>query len=500
MRRVYLAAFLILLTVMSNLAFSDEMHVITLRQFLSETVSDNPEIYAALTKIRDAESLQTQSRALYNLYLDTSYYHQYQHPQDVTSSNFGIVEQYGDMFDMNVSGAIPALGSRYRAGIQIGQTYIQGYLPDISTIEMSGTNIVLDNMGYILTNVEMYQPSWYFEFQQPLLKNWMGILDRFPLRQTDLNREITEISVNETIETIIIDLYKVYFDWYVAYHSREIFAESVSNSESLIGQIRQKLAYNLVERSDLDQVLIMNIEYKKARDQLSVNVDIMLKKIYYWMTDEIELPTGIEFIPENEILLPEIPVGDHSPFDTRQIAMLKLAKQLLLYELEKIRNDMMPELNLMFQYSFGNSTDNPYHAYDLSDFNGNYTIGLEFSYPFGESAGRGAMEATKAKLIKWENDVTTFERYYRQGLLDLEKMMKVYANILNYDKELIRLSESIVREEENKYLQGRSDLYFIIQDKDKLVQYKLTYLKDYVEYQKICLQYLGLIDRIYPQE
>jgi hypothetical protein len=77
------------------------------------------------------------------------------------------------------------------------------------------------------------------------------------------------------------------------------------------------------------------------------------------------------------------------------------------------------------------------------------------------------MEATKAKLIKWENDVTTFERYYRQGLLDLKKMMKVYENILNYDKQLIALSENIIREEENKYLQGRSDLFFIIQDKDK---------------------------------
>jgi hypothetical protein len=85
--------------------------------------------------------------------------------------------------------------------------------------------------------------------------------------------------------------------------------------------------------------MIMNIEYKKARDQLTVNGDIMLKKIYYWMTDEIEMPAGIEFIPENEIVLPEIPVGDHSPFDTRQIAMLRLAKQLLVYELEKIRNE-----------------------------------------------------------------------------------------------------------------------------------------------------------------
>jgi hypothetical protein len=151
----------------------------------------------------------------------------------MTSPNFGIVEQYGDMFDMHVSGAIPSLGSRYRAGLQIGQNYIQGFIPDLSTIQMSGTNIILDNMGYILTNIEMYQPSWYFEFQQPLLKNWYGYPGPFSVAPDRPQREIHRDFRERNDRDINYRLYKVYFDWYIAYHSREIFSESVSIAKCL---------------------------------------------------------------------------------------------------------------------------------------------------------------------------------------------------------------------------------------------------------------------------
>lgn len=475
--------------------------VITLDEFIYKSIDNHPELLGELIKIKSARSLEVQSRAIYNAILDVQYHFMYQNPNDKEDSNAGIVEQWNDDIGISISKVFPKLGTRVKVGVDYSQSDTGAYYPDMTTLTIvGGTNIDTNDMKYTYDTQRSYSPQFYIQLQQPLLKNWFGILDRFPLKQSALNRLITKETVDESIEGIISQLYQTYFEWFLAYYQHQIFDDNVKNSEKLLKQLKRKAKYGLVEQTDLDQVHIMNLEYKKGRDLLAVNLNRLTKTIYHWMEGSLNMPTNVIFIPQDEVNLPTIPPGPYSANNSRTMKILNMSKRLLDYQLKKEVNENLPELNFVFQYNFQNDTAEEGEVFVLSNFNHNYYTGIEFSMPIGENMSRGKIKETKARLKKWLRDVETFERKYYQGIDDLSAMIAVYKKVLEYDKLLIKHAKNRVKEEKKKYNQGRSDLYFIIENENTLVNYHIGYLKDYVEYQKIQLQLLALLDSLIERE
>ncbi|OHD56636.1 MAG: hypothetical protein A2Y33_01180 [Spirochaetes bacterium GWF1_51_8] len=471
-------------------------NIIPIQVFVERAIKNSPEIMSELIKLKGAESLEIQSHAIYNAYLDAEYHFAYQNPQDSSESNAGIIETWNDDFEISVAKIIPDLGTKIKAGFQYQQSLTKSMAPDMTSLTIvGGTNISTNNLKYTMMDTFTFNPELYIQISQPLLRNWFGILDRFPIKQTEFNRIITEETVNESIENIIIGLYQIYFEWFTVYHQHKIFVENVISSEKLIKQLKEKSKYGLVEQTDLDNAMIMNIEYKKTRDILAVNINRLTKKILYWMYGSMVIPQDTVYIPENELFLPPIPAGPFVPAMSRQMKILDIAKQLLEFQLAKEKNEYLPDLDLVFQYSYANATTDPDEAFALSNFNHNFYVGVEFSMPIGEDLSIGKVKETKAKLQKWVKDVENFERNYNQALIDLNDLIAVYIKTLDYDDQLIQLATSRVNGEKKKYEQGRSDLYLIIQNEMTLVNYRLTKLKDYIELNKLRLQLLGLIDQ-----
>jgi outer membrane protein TolC len=493
---------LIALTILAlsyNSAYPVSTNIIPIQVFVEKAIKNSPEIMGELIKLKGAESLEIQSHAIYNAYLNAEYHYAYQNPQSASDSNTGIVEQWTDDFDLSVSKVIPQLGTKMKAGLSYQQNIASSMIPDYTSLQIvGGTNISTNNLKYTLMDNSAFNPQFYFQLSQPLLRNWFGILDRFPIKQTEFNRVITEETINESIENIIINLYQIYFEWYSVYHQYRIFVENVNNSEKLLKQLKEKQKVGLVEQTDIDQALMMNIEFKKTRDILEVNINRLTKKILYWMYGSIVIPTDAVYVPEEELFLPPIPDGNFTSSMSRQMRILEIAKQLLEFQLEKEKNEYLPDLNLVFQYSFANVAADPAEVFILSNFTHNFYVGVEFSLPIGEDLSKGKVKETKAKLQKWVKDVENFERNYNQSLVDLKDMMSVYQKALEYDDLLIQTAISRINGEKKKYEQGRSDLYFVIQNETTLVNYKLTKLKDYVELCKLRLQLLGLIDKLKP--
>ncbi len=478
-------------------AYPASTNIIPIQVFVEKAIKNSPEIMSELIKLKGAESLEIQSHAIYNAYLNAAYHFAYQNPQSASQSNAGIVEQWSDDFNLSLSKVIPQLGTKMKAGISYQQTKASSMIPDYTSLQIvGGTNISTNNLKYMMIDNSAFNPEFYFQLSQPLLRNWFGILDRFPIKQAEFNRMITEETINESIENIIMNLYLIYFEWYSVYHQYQIFVENVKNSDKMLKQLKEKQKYGLVEQTDIDQALMVNIEFKKTRDILEVNIKRLTKKILYWMYGSIVIPWDAVFIPESELFLPPIPAGNFPSSMSRQMRILEMAKGLLEFQLKKEKNEYLPDLNLVFQYSFANTSADPNNVFVLSNFTHNFYVGVEFSMPIGEDLSKGKVKETKAKLQKWVKDVENFERNYNQAMVDLNDMMSVYQKALEYDDLLIKTAISRINGEKKKYEQGRSDLYFVIQTEITLVNYKLTKLKDYVELNKLRLQFLGLIDQL----
>ena len=474
---------LIIILFLSNSIFAQNNKILKLNDFIKDCINNNPEIFSELEKIKIAETQEIQSKAIHDIYFNAHYYRIYEKPFSITSSGTTIDKSATDNIGANLSWIAPYLGTRLKGGMEYSKNKI-----DYSGFDLP-TGIPFEQ------TTELYSPEFFVNINQPLLKNWFGIVDDFPIKQAKFNKFITEQTVDESIENIIVDLYNLYFDWYVTHHQFNIYSTNVRNSETLLDQINRKFRADLADRSDLSRIKIMNIEYKKARDLYHTIFQNMSKKIYKWQKGVNTAPEELNIKPEKEINIPGIDSSHFSVSNTRQMKILNLSKQLLMRTLNVHKNELLPELNFIFSYSIKNYTQDDSKIFDEFDYK-NYTVGMELNYPIGNLKSKGQINETRSRLRQWDYDLKKFERNYVQGYKEVVKILNVYINILKYDRDLMKQAEILIREEERKYRQGRSDFYFIIDNKNTFLKYNLTYIQDYVTYKKYQIQLLGLMDQL----
>lgn len=460
-----------------------ETSVLTLRDFIANATAYNPEIFGELKKLKESRAQEAQARAVYDIVFNIHYSRLYDKPY-TQYSTVKIHEQTTDTIGGGVQWIVPYSGARLRTGVEYSKNRfsMESYPPSSPFAPLGG-------------NVTVYTPEAYIELQQPLLRNWLGVIDRSPVQQAELNNLITRETVNESIETISADLYTMYFEWYLAYRLSRIMSASVTNSESLLATVTAKHAAGLSEKSDISKARIMNVEYRKSRELYDARYRNATGRIRAWNGGTNAPAERADIIPQDELPVPfEIPPG-FSILSTRRMKLLHLTKKLLVAQLEKEKSQSLPDLTLNFQYRLRDYKES--RGVSATDYNyNNYTAGVSFSRPLGNCLASGKIDELRAQLEKWDTDVKDFERSYARNFEDVKTLVGTYESLVAYNRELLVHAEAQVREEEKKYRAGRSDLYFVIQYRNARLNYELISAADYVDYQKLKVRLLDIMDEI----
>jgi outer membrane protein len=457
--------------------------VITLADFIDKSAAANPDIFAELTKISESDALERQAKSIHDIVFNLHYYRMFDKPFSEYSS-VKTREMTTDNIGANLQWVAPYLGTRLKGGVEYFRNRLTVGLPDQSP-----------PFGSIDRTVKYYNPEMFFEIQHPLLRNWFGILDEFPVKQAKLNGLIIRETVNESIEMIVTDLYNLYFDWYSAYNQYRIFSKNVENSETLVKQTNSKFRSGLSDRSDVSRTKILNIEYKKSRDLTGARLQNVKRKIYTWYTGPKSTVEEPDIVPEQSIEIQSPSSQNFSIDSTRQMKILRLTKEVLKARLSKEENEMLPNLNFILSYRMRNYTANKDKYFSDLDYN-TYTVGAVLSYPIFSDMSRGKVKEVESRLKKWDSDVRSFERGYAQTFEELKKILAIYDRLLEYDRSLIEQAAIQLREEEKKYQQGRSDLFFVVQYRNALLNYELIQLRDYIEARTVKIQTLALMDQL----
>ncbi len=477
MKRVLISYILILF--LSFPLFSAEQTVIKLSDFIEHSVRNNPDIFSVLYKLKESDAVELQTQAIYDVVFNVHYNRLYDKPFTDYSA-FKLTDQTTDNFGGNLKWVVPYLGTRLKAGIDFNSNNLAINMPPAYGYPSSAT---------------FYNPEIFIEVQQPLLRNWLGVLDRFPISQSKLNKLVMAETVDDAIQTIMIDLYNMYFEWLHLYGQYNSFTRSVTNSNGLLHQTNQRFQMGLSDRSDISKIRIMNLEYMKSRDLASARFDVMSRKIFKWKTGR-DIQGDLKIIPENA---PVIRTDSKMGLDiesVRRMKILRLSRELLSEQLKKDKNEIMPELNFSLNYKLRNYNQSADKSFENFNYQ-NYTMGLNFTQPIGAVYSRGKIREVEAKLKKWDADAKSFERNYTQSYYELMKISDIYKKVLDYDRLLIEQSRIQHGEEEKKYFQGRADLYFVVQYRNSLLAFELLYLRDTIEAKKTEIQLLGLLDKIY---
>ncbi len=454
-------------------------HVLTIREFIDGAVLHTPEIFRELARIRESESVEIQAGAVNDIIFDLHYNRLHDRPFTQYGSS-RILEKDTDNVGTGLSWISPWTGTRIRGGVEFNRSAL---LVNQSPLTPN------------LINAILYNPEAYLEVQQPLLKNWLGIIDRFPVRQAELNRLIMKQTVDESIESIIVDLYNLYFSWYLAWHQQDIYSRNVKNGEDLVATVANKFANGLSDIGDVARARIVAIEYAKARDMAAVRLGYLSQKVYRWCYNKPAPSADPGLIPADALELPARVPEHFSIYNTRQMKILNLSRELLLKTLERDRSELLPELTAMFSYRARNYTLERGEAFASLPYP-NYAAGATLTYPLQNSLGEGRLEQTRAMLKRWDHDLKAFERNYAQSVDELRETARTYEGVIRQDDELIAQAGVQLAADERKYFQGQSDLYFVIQDRNALLNYELVRITDQVDSRRVLVQLLGLMDEI----
>ncbi|MCU0845664.1 MAG: TolC family protein [Spirochaetes bacterium] len=458
-------------------------NVLSLREFLEKAALSNPDIFAQLDRLGESEALEQQGRAVYDIVFNLHYSRLYDRPFSEYSS-VKIREQTTDGAGASLLWTMPHTGTRLRGGFD--------YVRNRITLDAPSP---VPPFAMERITADLYNPDIFIEVQQPLLRNWLGVIDSFPLRQSRLNRRIMRETVDESIEAIMADLYNLYFSWYLAHNQLQIYEKNLANSEILLRQVAQRHRTGLTDLSDLSKTRIMNIEYTKARDLQRARFENLGLKIARWYSGEEGIAAPPRHVPEKELPVPTAPEAAFDIGSTRQMRILELSRRLLMEKLEREQSELLPDLSAVFSYRFRNYDLNREESIESFNYN-TYSAGLSFTYPLGNSLAGGRVEETRAAIRKWGHDAAAFERNLAQGYSETRRMIRTYGSLLEQDDALLKNALLQLEAEDRKYRQGRTDLFFVIQARNSLLNYELLRITDYTHMKSLEVQILGLMDRI----
>lgn len=458
-----------------------EDKIISLNAFIQQAMENDPHRAGQLLRLKEVAGTEFQAKAVHEIGVKADAF--YIHDNPTTNSYSSLVtikQQTTSVFSTGIQWLAPYTGTALGAGLSWSAGKIKFTSP--------------------VPTADFFSPSLNFYVSQPLLRNFRGLITDFPLRQSELNRLITEQSVNEEIENILISLHNLYFDWYLSYQQFRILSTNVINSETLLDQIERKYTNGLADRADLAQTSQLTIQAKKGRDLAEAEFLALTEKIQYWMNGSRPALSRFHPVPQAVLSLSFPAETELNINDTRQMRILNLSRDLLAEQLKKERNEYLPSLDVNFSWEAENTTETSSESWkDLTDFS-TYTAGLSLAWPLGNHAPKGRIKEVSARISQWEQDRLELIREYTWSFDRIKRLLKVYQKVLQYDQDLIEQSRIQLQEEKKKYDQGRSDLYFIIQDHDSLLRQELTFLQDQVSKLRLKVQALNLLDLLYPEK
>jgi outer membrane protein TolC len=168
--------------------------------------------------------------------------------------------------------------------------------------------------------------------------------------------------------------------------------------------------------------------------------------------------------------------------NTTEMKILKLEQNLLQRQLLSDKNNTEVQLDLKLGVSNANDED--------------WNIGLELSYPLGDTRAKSTLEKTHISLDKIKE--TSKEQLINLNIEAsvLKKELGHLSKLLDSYKTRIKIAKARNLAEKKRYELGNSQISFVISAQNNVHEVYLAYAQVAVNYQKSLLKFKAVLDRL----
>lgn len=335
--------------------------------------------------------------------------------------------------------------------------------------------------------------------EQKLLNNMFGFADRAKLRAAEETFKAQEVGRMDSLQTVVLDTIKAYWDAYVA---KETFKESLASRDrykKLVSQIKQKSSYGYAKPGELSQV---QAEYEGQEQAVKkASTDYLAKEETLVTLLNLQPGTEVDFAVDESIP----PVPKLNPIQLEKLRALraqKLRADSARDQLKASSSLAYPELNLVGKlYSSGyDETAGGSLSAATSGTHPKYYVGAKVVYYFGSNYQN---EDVLNKKVTRDLEET---KLARQKLEQADSMAQAERSVqANYTIVQSALAQNdfrvkAVQELTRTYGQGRTEIKVLIDAINNQFNTEVALSRAIGDYQIALNQWAAIRDELIPDD
>ena len=463
---------IILFAVFSSIFAQRREVVLTYDKYMERIESLIPEMKLTASEESNAYNNLIRAKSIGDVKLDLqagaigmqSHYNEYKFLPE-TSLNYN-----GFRIGAELSGLIPYSGTRWAVKIQH-----DGYFGDFENT----TNIIVplnQSLGWALSfpslrtnNFRYYSPSIKIEIAQPILRDFFGKLDRYPIKDAEYQLTIAKLKRMIDDNSVLNSYRKLYYQWIMARRLVAFYNDMIRGARDFENQAKRRYTNGIIDNDSYQNAIRQTLKYTEARDEAEVILKKVLRNIRFFIPETNTIPSDRDW--NNTLKTSMNAKIEIVPFlESVQGQMAYQLKLRAEYGMTIIKNNSMPDLSIVGNVSLSTLDDSGFFNSFASMTNLNYFVGLMFSYPLGGRDAKAKMMDAYASLNAVSADYERVNRDYEVQIGIYNDEFQSYKKMIENKKLEINSIASRINTQNEKFKQGRIPMDEIINSRLELAK------------------------------
>ena len=412
------------------------------------------------------------------------------------TAQLGAVGTYGANSTVSAMGGQSAEATGIRAGIGVS-----------SLIPYSGTrwsvnlthNSYLDGRIYYgnggSDKFQNYYPSLTIEVTQPLLRNFFGALDRYPIKNAEYSLTIAKLQRRLDDTSVLASYQKIYYQWIMYEKLLSYYRSMYITARNFENQMRARYQNGLIDNDSYQNARSQTMVYSDYYAQNRVYLDSLLTSIAFF------IPDITNYSPDHAAWDAYLNLGSNMEMENVAFGDSvngQIAYQSRLqaeYVLEAMKSGNLPNLSVVGSVNLNGITPNTsgYFKSFGSMTNVDFFAGVQFSYPIGDRANKAQYKLAENSLYGIIAQYEQLEKNYNTQLQTYISRFSAYKNLMESKRAQIRAINSRIATQMQKLEQGRVEVDDLLTSRLELVNSQTQLLNLQYEFITTIFDYRTLL-------
>ena len=360
-----------------------------------------------------------------------------------------------------------------------------------------------------------YGANMSLGYTQPLLRGFKTDNQRRQLVVSQINRDISDIDLEETIANTLADVRVAYWDLAYAVAAVGVQEQALELAEQLVRDNQSRVEIGTLAPIDVVQAQSEAASRRQLLAQAEQTLrtsELTLKRLLVaGTTDEV---WNAELVPSDQPFISPTPIdiesAVRSALDRRtDVSRIRRQRDINDVTVDTLRNNTLPSLDLVSQLQLTGQGGTQLVNAGLGgptvvEIPGGYrdainsivdtdfpiwSVALQMSYPLGHNADKADYARARLQLQQTEVQIRQVELQIATEVTNAALQIDAIQERIDASIAARELAEEQLRAEESKFDVGQSTNYFVVQAQRDLSTARDTELRAILDYQKALIEF-----------